>query len=354
MGAHESQHGRVVSVGVVGAPGYSGVELLRWLARHPGVRVDAAFASSRAGESLASQAPSLRGVYALTLLDSEPETILSAGLEAVFLCTPHEVSAALAPSLLEAGVVVLDLSAAFRLREAGAYPVHYGFTHPSSGLLGEAVYALPELYASEIASADLLACPGCYPTSAILPVAPLLSGGLLDVASPIIIDSTSGVSGAGRKATERTSFCEVSQRPYGVFSHRHTPEIAQGLPGAKAVFTPHLGPFERGIATTIHARLAGGRSIADVYGAWSEAYADAPFVRVRETGDYPGVGDVVHTNFIDVCAASDSDGHLIVCSAIDNLVKGASGQAVQAFNLRFGFPETAGLLPGGAGLGVLA
>jgi len=354
MHAHTHDTEKVVSVGVVGAAGYAGIELLRWLSGHPGVSVDAVFASSRAGDALADQVPSMRGVFDLTLQDSSPETILGVGLDAVFLCTPHEVAADLTPPLLSAGLVVLDLSAAYRLKDAGAYPTHYGFEHPSASLLEQAVYALPELHAPEIAQANLLACPGCYPTSSIVPLAPLHAAGLLDGSFPVIIDSTSGVSGAGRKANERTSFCEVSQRPYGVFSHRHTPEIAQALPGAKVVFTPHLGPYERGIATTIHAQLAPGKTVEDVRGAWADTYADAPFVRVREPGDFPGVGDVAYTNFIDLCCAADEQGHLIVCSAIDNLAKGASGQAVQAFNLRFGFPETMGLLASGTQRGVIA
>jgi N-acetyl-gamma-glutamyl-phosphate reductase len=352
-GSADSTQDAPVSVGVVGAAGYAGIELLRLLAAHPGVAVNAVYGSSRAGAQLADHVPTLRGVYDLELLESDEATIVANGHDAVFLCTPHETSAGLTPALLAAGVVVVDLSAAFRLTDPAAYPTHYGFTHPSPELLDEAVYAMPETHRAAIASGNVLACPGCYPTSSILPVAPLLEAGLLDTSHAVIVDSTSGVSGAGRKAAESSSFCQVSQRPYGVFGHRHTPEITQELGGTKIVFTPHLGPFARGIATTIHAQLNPGVTLAQVYDAWNDAYREEPFVRVRETGDWPGVGDVVGTNMVDMAAACDESGHLIVCSAIDNLIKGASGQAVQAFNIRFGFPEVTALMPNSHGLASL-
>lgn len=343
-----------ISVGVVGAAGYAGIELLRLLAAHHGVSVTAVYGSSRAGAKLADEAPALRGVFDLTLLPSDEETIVSHNHDAVFLCTPHETSASLTPALLAGGAVVLDVSAAFRLTDPSAYPTHYGFTHPSPELLDEAVYALPEVHRKGIATASVLACPGCYPTSAILPMVALVEAGLIDSSHPVVVDSTSGVSGAGRKAAENTSFCQVSQGPYGVFSHRHTPEIAQGLGGTKVVFTPHLGPYARGIATTIHAQLQPGVTLPRVYAAWETAYGAEPFVRVRESGDWPCVGDVAGTNFIDFAAASDDTGHLIVCSAIDNLIKGASGQALQAFNVRFGFEEGTALLPSVHGLAPVA
>ena len=263
----------------------------------------------------------------------------------MFLATPHEASHDLAPPLLERGVAVFDLSAAFRLPDPRDYPTHYGFEHRHPELLARAAYGLAELNAEAIAASDLVAMPGCYPTSVILPLRPLSDADLIDPASPVIVDATSGVSGAGRSPSPRTIFSEVSLEAYGVFSHRHEPEIATHG-AAEIVFTPHLAPFDRGILSTIHIPLRRGVDQAQLRETLEATYADAPFVRLLPAGEWPSVASVARTNFCDIgLAVHPKRPHAIVSSAIDNLVKGAAGQAVQCFNLRFGFDPAEALLP---------
>ena len=255
---------------------------------------------------------------------------------------------------MKRGVRVLDLSADFRLKDPAAYRTWYGFEHLAPSLLGEAVYGLPELHREEIAAARLVAVPGCYPTSAVLGFSPLLACGLADPET-IVIDSISGVSGAGRKPELPTHFSEANEslKAYGVGKHRHTPEIEQELSGVAGrpvtvTFTPHLAPLTRGILTTITARLAAPRSTVDLLGVYREFYRGRSFVRVLEEGHLPETKHVLHSNLCDVGLVSDArTGRVIVVSAIDNLVKGASGQAVQCFNLMAGLDERAGLwIPG--------
>lgn len=333
-----------LSVAVVGAAGYSGAELVAMLAAHPEVSVVGVYGSgSRAGnEALSSVHPRLRGVADLPIEAAEPAAIIASGAKAVFLCTPHEASEALAPALLDAGLVVLDLSASFRLRDPALYPAHYGFEHRHPELLATAVYGLAELRQSALSGAQLIAVPGCYPTSVILPVRPLIDARLV-LPGRVIVDSSSGVSGAGRTAAVKSLFCEVSMQPYGVLSHRHQPEMAQET-GADVLFTPHLGCWDRGILSTIHADLAPGATVHACRQALADRYAASAFVRVLPAGSWPSVAGVERTNFCDIgVGGCDRRGHLVITSAIDNLVKGAAGQALQCMNLRFGFPESMGL-----------
>lgn len=331
-------------VAVVGAAGYSGAELVAMLAAHPEVSIVGVYGSgSRAGdEALSSVHPRLRGVADLPIEAADPASIIASGARAVFLCTPHEASEALAPALLDAGLVVLDLSASFRLRDPALYPAHYGFEHRHPSLLASAVYGLAELRQAELGSAQLIAVPGCYPTSVILPVRPLIDAGLI-LPGRVIVDSSSGVSGAGRAAAVKSLFCEVSMQPYGVLAHRHQPEMAQET-RADVLFTPHLGCWDRGILSTIHADLAPGAAIHACRQALVERYATSAFVRVLPAGSWPSVAGVERTNFCDIgVGGCDRRKHLVITSAIDNLVKGAAGQALQCMNIRFGLPESMGL-----------
>ncbi|MEM9661712.1 MAG: N-acetyl-gamma-glutamyl-phosphate reductase [Planctomycetota bacterium] len=336
-----------VPVAIVGVGGYAGQQLYRCIAAHPMLSIAGVFGSeSTSGRALGTIAPSLRDAD-LIVAETTAEALASSGAEAVFLATPHEASVGIADSALRGGLRVIDLSAAFRLANPEDYPKFYGFEHARPDLLHVAVYGLPELDRERLRSAELIAAPGCYPTSAILPLAPLIAKGTIDRSRDIVIDSTSGVSGAGRKASERTSFCEVSQSPYGVFSHRHQPEIDLYC-GAATVFTPHLGPYERGICSTIHATLVDGASEATVRDILHDQYAAEPFVRLLPSGEWPSVGAVARTNFIDIAVAVRGR-HLIAVSCLDNLMKGAAGQALQAFNASMGWDERLGLVPGPVG-----
>jgi len=336
-------------VAIVGAPGYTGAEALDILLRHPRAEVVGLFGSDRrAGEAeqpMSDLFPRFRGQCDLPVRAGSAEAVIATGAQAALLATPHEASHDLAPLLLDAGIAVFDLSAAFRLSDPAAYPKHYGFEHKRPDLLRSAVYGLVEHARERLRSADLVAVPGCYPTSAILPLRPLIEAGAVRAGTRPIIDSTSGVSGAGRKPHLTSLFCEVSQQPYGVLKHRHQPEIDEHA-GAATLFTPHLGPYDRGIVSTIHVDLSSGWTADRVRALYSDRYADEPFVRLLSEGRWPSAGAVRHTNFCDIaCAVDEAHHHLIVVSAIDNLVKGAAGQAVQCLNVRFGLPETMGLLP---------
>lgn len=334
-----------IRVALVGAAGYAGAEAVTMLLRHPHVELCGLFGSegkSGGGVRIDALHPKLRGWTDLCVEAASEGAIRACQPDAVLLATPHEASEALAPALCDAGIVVLDLSAAFRLRDAAAYPAHYGFVHRHPELLREAVYGLAELNARAIEGARLIAVPGCYPTSVALALRPLVERGLLEDRT-VIVDSTSGVSGAGRSPALRSLFCEVSQSPYGVLSHRHQPEMAQET-GADIIFTPHLGPYDRGILSTIHATLRDGVSEGDVRECLRAQYEGRTFVRLLPEGTWPSVGAVERTNFCDIQVAADAARrHLVACSAIDNLVKGAAGQAVQCLNIRFGLDERLGV-----------
>jgi N-acetyl-gamma-glutamyl-phosphate reductase len=346
-----------INVAVVGAPGYSGAELVAWLLRHPSAKIVGLFGSSRRGDAdkpttMGDLFPRLNGRIDLDIRPADIDAIAALKPGAVFLATPHEASIELAPELLKGGGSrrprVFDLSGGFRLRPANLYPKFYGFEHQSPALLESAIYGLPELNRARIAEADLVAVPGCYPTSAILPLAPLVKAGAVRPGTRPIIDSTSGVSGAGRTPTPKTHFCEVSLQPYNVLKHRHNPEIDQ-YAGTPAVFTPHLGPYDRGILSTIHVELTDGWTAARVTDTIRAVYAREPFIRLLPSDRWPSVAGVRETNFCDIAWTVDEPNrHLILVSAIDNLVKGAAGQAIQCMNIRFDLPETTGLLGGPA------
>ena len=341
-------------IAIIGATGYTGAELISILAGHPSATIVGLFSSGRTEpvESIATIFPRLRGVCDLPLAAYSDEALDALAPDAVFLATPVEVSHDLAPRLAGKGIATFDLSAAFRLSSAEAFQKHYGFRHAHADALRASAYGLPEWNRVAIAAANLIACPGCYATSAILPLRALREAGVIGASAPVIVDAVSGVSGAGRTPMTKTSFCEVSLQPYNALRHRHAPEIAQHA-GIGPYFVPHLGPWDRGILATIHAELAPGKTLADARAAMESAYADAPFVRLLPAGEWPSINAVHKTNFCDI--NMDADGsHLVVCSAIDNLLKGASGQAVQCMNIRFGLPETAGLLGSPAAEGVSA
>jgi N-acetyl-gamma-glutamyl-phosphate reductase len=329
--------GTRVTVGVAGATGYAGQELVRLLARHPRVRLAAAMSSTAA--SPRRTLPALAHVWdgAVQPLDLDA---LARDCEAVFLALPEDASAEIAPPLIARGVRVFDLSGAFRLRDAGTRARWY----PKTPDLPEATaYGLTERQRDALAGARLVACPGCYPTAAVLALAPLAAAGL--VQGDVVIDAKSGVSGAGKAPSERTHFseCHGSVSAYGVFAHRHGAEIEQEL-GMGVTFVPHLVPLDRGILTTVYARVPAGTGEAAIAGLYDEAYGGAPFVRL--TGEtLPTIKQVAHTNFCDIGWKLDAaTGRLVIVSVIDNLLKGAGGQAVQNFNLAFGFDERAGLL----------
>ena len=345
-----------VKVVIVGAAGYSGAELVTWLLGHPAAAITGLFGSGRTGEGgkpqrIAELFPRFARRFDMEIKSADAGAIAALRPDVVFLATPHEASVELAPAILGRSAKdwqprVLDLSGGFRLRDAGLYPKFYGFEHEHPELLETAVYGLPELNRKQIAGAKLVAVPGCYPTSAILPLRPLVLSGAIAKGTRPIIDSTSGVSGAGRTPTAKTHYCELSLQPYNVLKHRHNPEIDQ-YAGVPVVFTPHLGPYDRGILSTIHIELAEGWTAARVAEALRGAYAEERFVRLKAPDQWPSVGAVRETNFCDIAwAVDEANRHLIVVSAIDNLVKGAAGQAIQCMNLVCGLPEGLGLQGG--------
>ena len=341
-----------IKTAIVGASGYTGQELLRLLLAHPQVELVAATSRQEAGKPLSDVFPRFRKLPGaeLPFMQPDPDEIAATGAEAAFLALPHGVAAEIATALLERGLKVIDLSADFRLNNAAVYEEFYGHAHPAPDLLGEAVYGLPEVRADAIGAARLIASPGCYPTSILLPLIPLLKAGLLDPGT-IVANSMSGVSGAGRKADLSLLFCECNEsaRAYGIPKHRHLSEIEQELSIAAGdevviTFIPHLIPVNAGIVTTTTAMLREGVDPAAVGEALEKAYADAAFVRLLGRGGCADTKNVTRTNFIDIGWTHDArTGRIILSSAEDNLGKGAGSQAVQSFNLIFGLPETAGL-----------
>ena len=327
---------------ILGATGYTGVELLRLLAGHPHLEVVYATGDSQAGQRIATLYPSLAAAYP-TLVAEEHDASRLAGLDVVFLCTPHESSLELVPELIGRVEVVVDLSAAFRLTDASQYPAWYGFTHTHPELLARAVYGLPEVYRTELAGAKLIATPGCYVTAATLALRPLVAAGMIEQKG-IIVDAASGVSGAGKALKSSSMFCAVDEdfTAYGLVSHRHTPEMQQ-LIGGEILFTPHLAPMNRGILATCYARPSSGVTTTDdVMGVLQSAYSNEPFVVVSDS--IPSTKATLGTNAVHITARVDPrTGHAIVISALDNLTKGASGGAVQAANVALGLPETSGL-----------
>ncbi len=340
-----------MKVGIVGASGYSGELLVKLLLAHPHVTLTTVTSRSRAGKPLAAVIPALRGQdRGLCFTDSNAEALAASDLDLVFLALPHGAAAEFARVLVPAGKRVIDLSADFRIADLATYERYYG-KHHAPELLPQARFVLPELTAPDWREAvALIASPGCYPTSVIVPLAPLLRAGVIS-REHIVVNSLSGVSGAGRKAEEMYLFVEraESAKAYGLTRHRHLAEMEEQLSllsGGPVVlqFNPHLVPMRRGIATTISVPAANS-SIDALYAEWQNAYGRSPFVQILPSGETPDTAHVVGTNRIDLSAAFDPrTRNFIITSAEDNLYKGASGQAVQIMNLWYGFPETAGLV----------
>ena len=340
-------------VAIVGASGYSGEVLVQLLLNHPHAELSAVTSRQNTGQTLAQVFPKFAGhPKSKTIRFTEPNAeVVTKNADVAFLALPHGVAAEYVAPFLNAGCVVIDLSADFRLKSAETYKEFYVHDHPSPELLKKSVYGLTEIHRDQIKKAMLIASPGCYPTSILLPTIPLLKSGLIKPSS-IIADSSSGVSGAGRKAEMDYLFCECNEslRPYGVPKHRHLSEIEEQLSLAadtKVIiqFTPHLVPVNRGILTTLYFEPAGKISDEIVSACYKKFYGEEPFIRLLEGKNLPDTKNVVGTNAIEIAWRLDPrTGRLIVMSVLDNLVKGASGQAIQSMNLVCGFPETAGLI----------
>lgn len=335
----------MIKVGIVGGTGYTGVELLRLLAHHPQVELVTITSRGDAGTSVAAMFPSLRRGVSLTF--EEPAKAPLAACQVVFFATPNGIAMQQAPALLDAGVRVIDLAADFRIRDVDVWQHWYGMTHASPAWVAKAVYGLPEINRQAIRDAQLVANPGCYPTAVQLGFLPLIEAGLVDV-EHLIADAKSGVSGAGRKAEVATLFSEAADnfKAYGVPGHRHLPEIRQGLAQLAGrpvglTFVPHLTPMIRGIHATLYAR---SNTSVDWQALYEDRYRDEPFVDVLPIGAHPDTRSVRAANLCRIAVHRPQGGDvLVILSVIDNLVKGAAGQAVQNMNIMFGMPENTGL-----------
>jgi N-acetyl-gamma-glutamyl-phosphate reductase len=338
----------MLKVGIYGASGYTGQELLRLLLRHPKIEIVALTSRRYAGVSVSDIYPVFIGLTDLAFIDASPDDV--AGLaDIVFLALPHGVSMKVAPVFLKAGKKVIDLSADFRLRDVAAYEQWYG-GHTAPDVIKESVYGIPELYRDDIVTARLVANPGCYPTSVILGLAPLLRADWIENTS-IIVDAKSGVSGAGREPQVGTLFCEVDEgfKAYKVGQHRHTPEMEQEISllaghDIRISFTPHLLPLNRGILSTIYATLQKEVTTTELIDLYRAFYKGKNFVRVYRAGTFPNISSVRGSNYCDIGLTIDKrTKRVIIISTIDNLIKGASGQAIQNMNLMCGFSEDTGL-----------
>lgn len=331
-------------VGIVGFSGYSGAEAVRILGRHPHFEPVLLAHRADAGEGARLvRKPAIHQALA------NADSVASEGLKAVLLATAPEVSMDLAPKFLEAGAIVVDLSGAFRLRTPECYKRWYKEDHTAPALFERAVYSIPEFHREQVRGARLVSNPGCYPTAANLAIRPLVEAGIVDRTAGIICDAKSGVSGAGRKPSLKTSFCEAGSNfsAYSVLNHRHVPEVLQtsGVEEREFSFTAQLIPIDRGILETIYIRAARPISAAAIIHIYRKSYGDEPFIRLYEAGSVPDLHGVQGTNFCDIgVIADEATGRCVVVSAIDNLVKGAAGQAIQNLNLSMGIEETAGLL----------
>ena len=333
----------MISVGILGASGFVGAELLRICAAHSEFKVVYATGDSQAGSLASSLYPSLTTAYPNLVFD-EYSLEKTLKCDVVFLALPHEASLQIVPELINKVRLVVDCSAAFRLKDSSLYPNWYGFEHNAKSELAAAVYGLPELYRQELKNAKLIATPGCYVTAASLALAPLVKANVISTVG-VIVDAASGVSGAGRALKSTNSFCSVDEdfTAYGLLDHRHTPEIEQ-VTGAQILFTPHLAPMNRGILATCYARPvdSANTSTASLLAVLSRAYAREPFVAVRPAS--PSTKATLGSNSVHLSARFDErTGYVVVLSAIDNLTKGAAGGAVQAANVALGLDETTGL-----------
>ncbi len=334
-----------IRVGIIGATGYTALETCLLLLRHPDAAVTVATSRSEVGEKISDVHPVLSGRLDLTISAYDVAAI-KANCDVAMCCLPHGASAETVRQLVEAGLRVIDFSADFRLSSVAEYSQHYGIEHPWPERVGNTVYGLPEWFGEQIATADLVANPGCYPTSAILPLGPLLAEGLI-ASDDIIIDAKSGISGAGRTPKLNTLYCESAESisAYSVGNHRHQPEIVdllQRFSGQRpeVIFTPHLTPMERGILSTIYVRPTAGGGPEQVMEVWKRHYGGGPFVRAVD--HLPATKHVAHTNAVQMAVRQAGDRWVILC-AIDNLVKGASGAAVQNLNVMFGLDSRLGL-----------
>lgn len=341
-----SANNQKINVGVYGASGYTGLETLRILGKHPGIQLKFATSESAAGQNISDIYPVTWDIPLVSAADAPLNQV-----EAVFCCLPHGASMPTVIAARQAGVRVIDLSADFRLTDAALYQRWYNVPHEAPGLLADAVYGLPELYRAAVIETDLLANPGCYPTSVLLALAPLLKRGLLQPNAPIIADSKSGVSGAGRKPSLKTHFVEANENlsPYGIGqSHRHVPEMAKNInalggDGSRLIFSPHLVPINRGMLSTIYVSLAEPLPGEAVQQLFEQSYADTPLVHVLPAGRLATIAHTQNTNQCVMSVTPVNTQQFILCSSIDNLGKGAAGQAVQNFNLMFGLDETMGV-----------
>ncbi|MHB8762080.1 MAG: N-acetyl-gamma-glutamyl-phosphate reductase [Coriobacteriia bacterium] len=342
----------MIPVAIVGAAGYAGVELTRLLLAHPCFDLVTVTSSQDAGRRVSDVYPALAGCD-LEYVEHDAASIASSARIA-FLAVPHTAAMAMAPALLDAGLTVIDASADFRLHDPELFAAWYATPHTAPELLDVSVYGLPELWREALPGARLVACPGCYPTATLLAAAPAVRAEVT-ISGRVIVDAISGVSGAGRSLSEATHFVNVTESvtAYHVGVHRHTPEIAQGLSGLgmsnpSVVFTPHLAPLDRGLLSTVYLEVAPGLLAEEAYELYARAYADEPFIRVCAPGTQPATAHVRGSNRAHLGVVLDEPSHtLIVTCAIDNLVKGTSGQAIQCANVALGLPETAGLtVPG--------
>ncbi|MDO8847511.1 MAG: N-acetyl-gamma-glutamyl-phosphate reductase [Coriobacteriia bacterium] len=338
----------VIPVAIVGAAGYAGVELTRLLLGHPVFELVSVTSSQDEGRRVGDLYPALAGCD--LVYTAHDAATVTASAKVAFLAVPHTAAMAMAPALIEAGLTVIDCSADFRLRDPELFTAWYAEPHTAPALLDEAVYGLPELWRDSIPGARLVACPGCYPTATLLAAAPAVRAGVV-ISSRVIVDAISGVSGAGRSLSTTSHFVNATESvsAYKVASHRHTPEIVQalgdlGLPDPSVVFTPHLAPLSRGLLSTVYLEVDPGLLAEEAHALYAAAYAGEPFITVCDPGAQPATGHVRGSNRAHLGIALDEQSHtLIVTSAIDNLVKGTSGQAIQCANLALGLDETAGL-----------
>ena len=338
----------MIRAAVVGGAGYTGIETVRLLLGHPEFEVTVVTSAADAGKALDAVYPALAGCG--LVFEDPSECDIAGSADAVFLAVPHTAAMALVPAFMSAGLTVIDLSADFRLKDAAVYESWYDASHTAPTLLGTAVYGLPELTRASLPGARLVACPGCYPTATALAAAPAIEAGLADP-SLVIVDAKSGVSGAGRSLALGSHFANANEavRPYKVGTHRHTPEIEQTLSAisgspVSVCFAPHLVPMTRGLLSTVYLRAAVGVTTADAIDAYRARYAEEPFVTVHPEGVMPSTHEVAGSNRAHIGVALDrGSGMLVVACAIDNLVKGSGGQAIQSANVVFGFDETAGL-----------
>ncbi len=339
----------MLNVSIIGASGYAGAQLTALVQQHPQMKLQGLYVSAQSTDAhklfteVAGHYSHLPAMPLIPLNQSECAVIADSS-DAVFLCTPHQFSHDAMPALIGKRAKIFDLSGAFRLPEPDIFARFYGFEHMHRSLQSQAVYGLAEWFGDDIANATLIAVPGCYPTASLTGLLPLQRAGLLNASVRPVINAVSGVTGAGRKASLTTSFCEVSLQAYGVLSHRHTPEIETYL-DQQVIFTPHLGNFKRGILATITVKLAERATADTVKQAFWDSYSNQPLVRLRNA--FPKVDEVVNTPFADVHWQVDRDsGYAVIGCAIDNLLKGAASQAIQCANLTFGLPTTLGLTGG--------